>query len=315
MPFQVLGSWSAGEEGHRLYGLEPCCVGVVTVAKVVISACSAMATKQAPKGGSGEQKKVAAPPHNAKEKESPKELIKDDKANPKAGGKDPPKESKDANKKPMKEDKKEKEPVQSGSSSGGGQERGRSGRQDDHARGKDRATRTPRDRPDHRTQDKDGREVCRNFLHNRCDRGSLCKYYHPRSTSRPRHGPDDPEHRRNSPTRAPGSGGGQIICRDFIRNMCSRGTECRFYHPPTETTTKKRQGSWLTFCHDFRNGHCVRNDCRLVVLPTRTVTPHNPNTPQPHHSYLPYLNPPYHYPLHHHHHSHHLPLPTLSVLP
>lgn len=222
-----------------------------------------MATKQAAKaGGGGEQKKAAGgPQQEAKEKEAAKVSIKEGKTSPKPGSKDPPKDSKDSVKKPARDDKKE-----GGQGGGSGQERGRSGRPDDQ-RGRDRGRRNSRDR-----RDKEEREVCRNFLHNRCDRGSLCKYYHPRSSSRPRPGPDDSDHRRGSPTRGPGSGSGQIVCRDFIRNMCTRGTECRFYHPPSDSSGKKRQGSWLTFCHDFRNGHCLRNDCRLVAGATHTHT-------------------------------------------
>ncbi|XP_076032657.1 uncharacterized protein LOC143020292 isoform X2 [Oratosquilla oratoria] len=145
----------------------------------------------------------------------------------------------------------------------------RGGRSGDRDRSRDRSRRdSSRDRDRHR----EGRgghsgEVCRNFLNNRCFRGTLCKFRHP------------------SPERGGGgsSGGGDgdgdnsssvkgekevsktqqhedVVCRDFLRNMCQRGSECRFYHPESKEQEKR---SWLTFCHDFQNGRCYRTDCRF----------------------------------------------------
>lgn len=209
-----------------------------------------MATKLSPKGE--EQKKV---PVTAPETKDPlkveKNVKKDDKTASK-GGKEPPKDAKDVKK--TGKDVKKGDPAQN-------RDHGR-GRQNDHNRGRDRARHGHDDKSGHREHEK---EVCRNFLNNRCDRGALCKFYHPRSPSRSRSGADDSSHKR-SPVRAPGGedGEGRVVCRDFLRNMCRRGDDCRFYHPPPEPGSKKQQSSWLTFCHDFQNGHCTRSDCRLV---------------------------------------------------
>nr|XP_045592610.1 uncharacterized protein LOC123754346 [Procambarus clarkii]XP_045592611.1 uncharacterized protein LOC123754346 [Procambarus clarkii]XP_045592612.1 uncharacterized protein LOC123754346 [Procambarus clarkii]XP_045592613.1 uncharacterized protein LOC123754346 [Procambarus clarkii]XP_045592614.1 uncharacterized protein LOC123754346 [Procambarus clarkii]XP_045592615.1 uncharacterized protein LOC123754346 [Procambarus clarkii] len=130
----------------------------------------------------------------------------------------------------------------------------------ERSRSRDRGRYSRDDRSSQRKQEK---EVCRNFLHNRCDRGALCKYYHPRSSSSSRSGPDD-SGRKRSPVRAPGDdSGGRVVCRDFVRNMCKRGDDCRFYHPPSESGSKTQHSSWLTFCHDFQNGLCSRSDCRF----------------------------------------------------
>lgn len=51
------------------------------------------------------------------------------------------------------------------------------------------------------------------------------------------------------------------ICRDYMRNVCSRGRKCRFKHPnktqPTftgdaESTKEERAKLVRMFCHDFQ---------------------------------------------------------------
>ena len=83
------------------------------------------------------------------------------------------------------------------------------------------------------------------------------------------------------------------VCRDFIRNVCSRGTRCRFRHPVdpkspdldeflalTTTTTEGSRSArsssstssataavvTVTFCHEYQNGLCRRGSerCRFV---------------------------------------------------
>lgn len=112
-----------------------------------------------------------------------------------------------------------------------------------------------------------GMEVCRLFLRNQCRRGDLCKYFHPRSVNRQN------ESRRRSRSPGPGhiSGGGggasgPVVCRDFLRNMCHRGANCRFFHPPLEVQGgQQQQVSWFIICQDFLSGVCMRPNCRLVV--------------------------------------------------
>ncbi|KAG7168994.1 uncharacterized protein LOC121866469 [Homarus americanus] len=209
-----------------------------------------MATKQSPKGEEQKKVPVTAPVVNT-EKEPlkvEKDCKKEDKS-PSKGGKESQKDAKDPKK--AGKDVKKVDTNQKNDRS----------RQRENSRSRDRGRHGRDDKSGHRGQE---REVCRNFLHNRCDRGILCKFYHPRSSSRSRSGPDD---RKRSPVRAPGEeSADRVVCRDFIRNMCRRGDECRFYHPPSEPGSKKQRSSWLTFCYDFQNGHCSRSDCRFFHI-------------------------------------------------
>lgn len=105
---------------------------------------------------------------------------------------------------------------------------------------------------------RDNKDTCRDFLHNRCDRGAFCKFSH---------NDEDAPNGRKSPEK---DADGRAPCRDFMRNVCRRGADCRYYHPtePKDTETanqSSRRPFWLTFCHDFQNGHCSRGDCRLVL--------------------------------------------------
>lgn len=58
------------------------------------------------------------------------------------------------------------------------------------------------------------------------------------------------------------------ICRDFLRNVCARGSRCRYRHPVTtrrRRTTKKSEAESRRrpVCHDYQNGGCQRRDgCR-----------------------------------------------------
>ncbi|XP_003746829.2 zinc finger CCCH domain-containing protein 10 [Galendromus occidentalis] len=48
------------------------------------------------------------------------------------------------------------------------------------------------------------------------------------------------------------------VCRDFLRNVCFRGAQCKFAHPGDSV-----HGD-LVFCHDFQNLGCTRADCKFV---------------------------------------------------
>lgn len=212
-----------------------------------------MASKQVHKVA--EQKKAPVSANAAKTskdvKKEEKDLKKDEKQPGKAV-KELPKDSKDPKK--MEKDAKQSESVQS---RGG---HGRS-RPEERNRSRERGRHSRDDRTNQRGQEK---EVCRNFLHGRCDRGVLCKFSHPRSNSR---GRSSDSGRQRSPVHAPGRNDNtdRVVCRDFVRNMCKRGDECRFYHPPNPEN-KRQRSSWLTFCHDFQNGHCSRSDCRFFHI-------------------------------------------------
>ncbi|KAJ7518348.1 hypothetical protein O6H91_21G065000 [Diphasiastrum complanatum] len=68
--------------------------------------------------------------------------------------------------------------------------------------------------------DQDKLPICRDFLRNKCDRESTCRYVHPDSHI-------------------------QVVdnyvtlCRDFLRGKCNREL-CRFYHPPTKKYSSSR---------------------------------------------------------------------------
>merc|ERR1712004_109362 len=56
------------------------------------------------------------------------------------------------------------------------------------------------------------------------------------------------------------NGDKESICRDFMRNVCTRGKRCKYAHPESKGETNNAatllQDS-IVFCHDFQN----RNDC------------------------------------------------------
>ncbi|KAF6198253.1 hypothetical protein GE061_008000 [Apolygus lucorum] len=46
----------------------------------------------------------------------------------------------------------------------------------------------------------------------------------------------------------------KAICRDFVRNKCSRGDNCKYLHPKEKKV----------FCHDYQYGRCVRKECAFI---------------------------------------------------
>lgn len=55
------------------------------------------------------------------------------------------------------------------------------------------------------------------------------------------------------------------ICRDFLRNVCSRGHHCRFRHPVNRLTPEVEERTpKRPVCHDYQNGGCRRKElCRF----------------------------------------------------
>lgn len=39
------------------------------------------------------------------------------------------------------------------------------------------------------------------------------------------------------------------VCRDFLKNICNRGSRCKFYHP---ADSKQRTEDMINFCIDFQ---------------------------------------------------------------
>lgn len=60
------------------------------------------------------------------------------------------------------------------------------------------------------------------------------------------------------------------VCRDFLRNVCNRGKRCKFFHPNDGCVNQSNQKN-ITFCHDFRNGYCPRNSCKLVLYNSQFI--------------------------------------------
>ncbi|XP_043245649.1 zinc finger CCCH domain-containing protein 10-like [Amphibalanus amphitrite] len=57
----------------------------------------------------------------------------------------------------------------------------------------------------------------------------------------------------------------QLVCRDFLRNVCRRGRRCKFPHPEEEVVAPPpARPELVTFCHDYQNGQCARPSCRFV---------------------------------------------------
>ncbi|XP_066940448.1 golgin subfamily A member 6-like protein 2 [Macrobrachium rosenbergii] len=76
-----------------------------------------------------------------------------------------------------------------------------------------------------------------------------------------------PKEGKKNMSKSDGSKEERGICRDFLRNMCSRGDTCKFYHPSSGfASADRRRSSWLVLCHDFQNGHCMRSDCRYFHI-------------------------------------------------
>ncbi|XP_076325802.1 zinc finger CCCH domain-containing protein 10-like [Tachypleus tridentatus] len=54
------------------------------------------------------------------------------------------------------------------------------------------------------------------------------------------------------------------ICRDFLRNVCSRGSNCKYKHPEPEKENQEGGNRDIKFCRDFQNRGCRRANCKFV---------------------------------------------------
>ena len=58
---------------------------------------------------------------------------------------------------------------------------------------------------------------------------------------------------------------GDDVCRDYLRNVCRRGPNCRYRHPDdTEAADLGKNIFEVVFCHDYQNRECRRNNCRFI---------------------------------------------------
>lgn len=53
------------------------------------------------------------------------------------------------------------------------------------------------------------------------------------------------------------------ICRDFLRGVCKRGNDCKFFHPQDAVHSKS---STPPACRDYQNGMCMRKSCKYAHI-------------------------------------------------
>ncbi|KAF2354990.1 Arfaptin (AH) domain/BAR domain [Trinorchestia longiramus] len=113
---------------------------------------------------------------------------------------------------------------------------------------------------------------CRDFIFYSCKRRG-CKFIHPAVDSaeykEARASRPELVHRERERSRSPlpevDSSGKPTVCRDFLRNMCYRGKDCRYKHP---SDGDKEDLPWPQLCIDYRSGNCKRYDCRFLHYTT-----------------------------------------------
>ena len=126
--------------------------------------------------------------------------------------------------------------------------------------------------------------LCRDYIFYTCKRKD-CKFAHPdadteeyknarasrpdlvmRDRERDRERDQQDRDRSRSPiadSEGSGSGGGsrQMVCRDYLRNVCFRGKDCKYAHPSDGCA---EDIPWPQLCIDYRSGSCKRSNCRSV---------------------------------------------------
>ncbi|XP_077978618.1 zinc finger CCCH domain-containing protein 10-like [Glandiceps talaboti] len=61
------------------------------------------------------------------------------------------------------------------------------------------------------------------------------------------------------------NGDDKAICRDYLRNVCRRGKNCKYTHPDNAEAEKLglKQKTYV-FCHDYQNKECRRTNCKFI---------------------------------------------------
>ena len=53
------------------------------------------------------------------------------------------------------------------------------------------------------------------------------------------------------------------VCRDYMKNVCTRGAGCKYYHPPHVAQQQNSEREEFKFCIDYQNPRsCQRSNCR-----------------------------------------------------
>ncbi|XP_076328368.1 zinc finger CCCH domain-containing protein 10-like [Tachypleus tridentatus] len=58
--------------------------------------------------------------------------------------------------------------------------------------------------------------------------------------------------------------GSDDICRDFLRDVCRRGSNCKYRHPEPTKETEEKGSEDIKFCRDFQNRGCRRANCKFM---------------------------------------------------
>uniref|UniRef100_UPI00398E756D zinc finger CCCH domain-containing protein 10-like n=1 Tax=Pristiophorus japonicus TaxID=55135 RepID=UPI00398E756D len=123
---------------------------------------------------------------------------------------------------------------------------------------------------------KSKQNICRDFLRNLCNRGKNCRYFHPDDIEVPSHADlnDDADNLVNNSkyeaskyeaTKYEASKSKPNVCRDFLRNVCHRGKNCRYFHPDNvEAYNVGDMRHESIFCQYFQNSKCTRENCTFI---------------------------------------------------
>lgn len=71
-------------------------------------------------------------------------------------------------------------------------------------------------------------------------------------------------------------------CRDFMRGVCNRGNNCKFFHPQHVNPTIKQEK--LPICKDFQNKGCDRVKCKFLHISPNEEEQYNHTGSLPSHS-------------------------------
>lgn len=114
--------------------------------------------------------------------------------------------------------------------------------------------------------DKSNLNICRDFQRNLCNRGKNCRYFHPDDIEVSNHADlsDDADNFVNN-SKFDASKSKRNVCRDFLRNVCTRGKNCRYFHPDNvESYDVGDMRHESIFCQYFQNSKCTRENCTFI---------------------------------------------------
>ncbi|XP_067832662.1 zinc finger CCCH domain-containing protein 10-like [Heptranchias perlo] len=113
---------------------------------------------------------------------------------------------------------------------------------------------------------KSKQNICRDFLRNLCNRGKNCRYFHPDDIEVSNHADlSDVADNLVNNSKYEASKSKRNVCRDFLRNVCNRGKNCRYFHPDNvEAYDLGDIRHESIFCQYFQNSKCTRENCTFI---------------------------------------------------